>query len=174
MSEKVVLPKFDLPTESTHPAIKAVLIVGGVLVLSLAILGGAVWKRHAAQLAAEQRRDAVIAQKVAEANAVVEAAKARVAEAAAKEAAEKAKLEAAKLAAKQKADDAAAAKKAEKAAALAEEHHGHHHGGKAGGSGGKSKGASATVAAKSGDDKKSAPKSSRDNAAIDKLLASFK
>ncbi len=173
MSEKVVLPKFDLPTERTHPAIKAVAIVGSVLVFSMLILGGAIWKRRAAQLAAEQRRDALIAQRVAEANAVVEAAKARVAEAAAKEAAEKAKLEAAKLAAKQKADDAAAAKKA--ALATDDSHHhggGHHHaGGKAASA---SKGKGAAVAAKSGDDKKSAAKPTRDNAAIDKLLASFK
>jgi hypothetical protein len=169
MSEKVVLPKFDLPSERMHPAIKAVAIVSGVLVLSLAILGLGIYQRHKAQLAAEQRRDAIIAQRIAEANAVVEAAKARAAEAAAKVAAEKAKLEAAKLAAKQKADDAAAAKKA----ALAEESGHRHHLGGSKASSGKGKGAGAAVAAKSGDDKKSAaPK--RDNAAIDKLLASFK
>src|SRR6185437_9104147 len=82
MSEKVVLPKFDLPSERMHPAIKAVAIVGSVLVLSLAILGLGIYQRHKAQLAAEQRRDAIIAQRIAEANAVVEAAKARAAEAA--------------------------------------------------------------------------------------------
>ncbi|HEY4395613.1 MAG TPA: hypothetical protein VGP64_16195 [Polyangia bacterium] len=169
MSEKVVLPKFDLPSERMHPAIKAVAIVGSVLVLSLAILGLGIYQRHKAQLAAEQRRDAIIAQRIAEANAAVEAAKARAAEAAAKVAAEKAKLEAAKLAAKQKADDAAAAKKT----ALAEEsgHHRHRGGGKASSKG---KGAGPAVAAKSGDDKKSGSKPTRDNAAIDKLLASFK
>jgi len=168
MSEKVVLPKFDLPSERMHPAIKAVAIVGGVLVLSLAILGLGIYQRHKAQLAAEQRRDAIIAQRIAEANAAVEAAKARAAEAAAKVAAEKAKLEAAKLAAKQKADDAAAAKKA----ALAEDSSHHHHHAAASKSA-KGKGAGAAVASKSGEDKKPAgPK--RDNAAIDKLLASFK
>lgn len=166
MSEKVVLPKFDLPSERMHPAIKALAIVGSVLVLSLAILGLGIYQRHKAQLAAEQRRDAIIAQRIAEANAQVEAAKARAAEAAAKVAAEKAKLEAAKLAAKQKADEAAAAKKS----ALAEaSSHRHHHAGK----GTKGKGAGAALAAK-GDDKKSPAAPKRDNATIDKLLASFK
>jgi colicin import membrane protein len=170
MSEKVVLPKFDLPSERMHPAIKAVAIVGSLLVLSSAILILGIYQRHKAQLAAEQRRDAIIQQRIAEANAAVEAAKARAAEAAAKVAAEKAKVEAAKIAAKQKADEAAAAKKA----ALAEEsasHHHHHGGGKATAKG---KGAGAAVAAKSSDDNKKPAGPKRDNAAIDKLLASFK
>ena len=128
MSEKVVLPKFDIPSESAHPAVKAVAIVGALLLVSMLILGWAIWKQRAAQLAAEQRRDALIAARVAEANAAIEAAKARVAEAAAKEAAAKAeaaaKIEAAKL--------AAAAAKAHPAdgsnAAVADASGGHHHG----------------------------------------------
>jgi hypothetical protein len=168
MSEKVVLPKFDIPSERTHPAVNAVKIVAGLLAVSLLLLGGATWRRHTAQLAAEQQRDALIAARVAEANAVIEAAKARVAEAAAKEAAAKAeaaaKIEAAKVAAKAKAGDAS------KTAVADDSHHHSHHHGKA-----SSKGAKGAVAAKSsGDDKKAAPKSTRDNAAIDKLLAQFK
>jgi colicin import membrane protein len=177
MSEKVVLPKFDIPSESAHPVVKAVAIVGALLLVSMLILGGAIWKRRAAQIAAEQQRDALIAARTAEANAVIEAAKARVAEAAAKEAAAKAdaaaKIEAAKL--------AAAAAKAHPAdgsnAAVADASGGHHHGhhGKAGAKGkGKGKGDSGAVAAKGSDDKKSAAKGGRDNAAIDKLLAQFK
>jgi hypothetical protein len=174
MSEKVVLPKFDIPSESAHPVVKAVAVVGALLLVSMLILGGAIWKRREAQLAAEQRRDALIAARVAEANAAIEAAKARAAEAAAKEAAAKAdaaaKIEAAKL--------AAAAAKAHPAdgthAAVADASGGHHHHhGK--GAKGKGKGGDSAVAAKgSGDDKKSAAKGGRDNAAIDKLLAQFK
>ena len=174
MSEKVVLPKFDIPSESVHPVVKAVAIVGALLLVSMLILGGAIWKRREAQLAAEQRRDALIAARVAEANAAIEAAKARAAEAAAKVAAAKAeaaaKIEAAKLA-------AAAAKGqpgdgSKTSVADASGGHHHHHG-KAAKS--KGKGGDSAVAAKgSGDDKKSAAKGGRDNAAIDKLLAQFK
>jgi colicin import membrane protein len=172
MSEKVVLPKFDIPSESAHPVVKAVAIVGALLLVSMLILGGAIWKRRAAQLAAEQRRDALIAARVAEANAAIEAAKARVAEAAAKEAAAKAeaaaKIEAAKL--------AAAAAKAHPAdgskVAVADAGHHHAHHGKAGKA--KGKGGDAVAAKGSSDEKKSAAKGGRDNAAIDKLLAQFK
>ena len=171
MSEKVVLPKFDIPSESAHPVVKAVAIVGALLLVSMLILGGAIWKRRAAQLAAEQRRDALIAARVAEANAAIEAAKARVAEAAAKEAAAKAeaaaKIEAAKLAAAAKAHPADGSKVA---VADAGHHHAHH--GKAGK--GKSKGGDTVAAKGSSDEKKSAARGGRDNAAIDKLLAQFK
>ena len=178
MSEKVVLPKFDIPSESAHPAVKAAAIVGALLLVSMLILGGAIWKRREAQLAAEQRRDALIAARVAEANAAIEAAKARVAEAAAKEAAAKAqaaaKIEAAKLAAAaakgQPGDKPGDGSKASVADASGGHHH--HHG-KAAKS--KGKGGDGAMAAKgSGDDKKSAAKGGRDNAAIDKLLAQFK
>jgi hypothetical protein len=172
MSEKVVLPKFDIPTERAHPAVKALGLVGALLLLSMVVLGGALWKRHQAQVAAEQRRDALIAARVAEANAAIEAAKARVAEAAAKEAAAKAKIEASKTAAS--AAKLAAVSAADGKGAGADGSSGHHHG--AGHHHGKAavKGKGAAVAAKAGDDKKPAPKSTRDNAAIDKLLAQFK
>jgi hypothetical protein len=176
MSEKVVLPKFDIPSESAHPAVKAAKIVGGLLGFSLLILSWATWKHHTAQLAAEQRRDALIAARVAEANAAIEAAKARVAEAAAKEAAAKAeaaaKIEAAKLAAAAAKTHAADGSKTALADASGGHHHGHH--GKT--VKGKGKGGDAVAArgSSSSDEKKSAAKGGRDNAAIDKLLAQFK
>jgi hypothetical protein len=171
MSEKVVLPKFDLPSESMHPAVKAVVSVGLVLVLSMAILVGAIWKRRSAQMAAEARVEALINARTAEANAQAEAAKARVAEATAREAAAQAKISAAKAA-----TAAAAAAKLDGTAgskstmASAGHHHaaGHHHGKAA-------KGAVAAKGASGGtEDKKAAPKSTRNDSAIDKLLAQYK
>lgn len=167
MSEKVVLPKFDLPSESMHPAIKAVLSVGLVLLLAMVILGGAVWKRRSVQLAAEARVEALIAARTAEANAVAEAAKARAAEAAAREAAAQAKISATKAA-----TAAAIAAKTEGSRTLASAGHhragaAHHHG--------KAVATKGAVAAKTGtDEKKAAPKSTRNNDAIDKLLAQYK
>ncbi len=172
MSEKVVLPKFDLPSEGMHPATKATLAVGGLLLIAIVVLGLAVWKRHAAQLAAEAQREAIIAERTAEANATIEAAKARAAEAAARQATAEADAKA-KVAA---AAAAAAAHRAGGKIALASasaggRHHGGHRHGKAGAARAGAKGA---VAAKGADDKKAAPKSTRNNDAIDKLLASFK
>ena len=43
MSEKVVLPKFDLPGDRIHPALKVLLAVGALMVVSLLVLGGAIW-----------------------------------------------------------------------------------------------------------------------------------
>jgi len=173
MGEKVVLPKFEVQSESVHPAIKATGAAAALLVSAMLILGWAVWHRRGQQMAAEQRRDAIIAARVAEANAAIEAAKAKEAEAAARVAAEQAKVAAAKAAA-----DAAAQAKADKAsdkstvvadASSGHRHsHGHHHG-----KAGAAKGKGGAVASTDSDGKKSAPKSTRDNAAIDKLLASF-
>jgi len=176
MSEKVVVPKFEIPSETMHPAIKAVAVIGALLLGTTAILGFAIWHRRSEQEAAVARRDAIIAARAAEAKAAEEKAKAEAAakelavkEAArkaeeAKEAAKQAKLAAAKAAADQKLAEADADK--------SEGHHHHHHG-KASAKG---KSAAAAVASKSSDDKdkKTGPKSTRDNAAIDKLLASFK
>ena len=92
MSEKVVLPKFDLPGDRMHPAMKVLMMVGGLLLLSMLVLGGALWRHRSMELAEEARKQAVIAARTAEANAVAEAAKARQAEAQANEAASKAKI----------------------------------------------------------------------------------
>jgi hypothetical protein len=172
MSEKVVVPKFEIPSETTHPAIKIIASIAILLLGTTAILGIAIWHRRSEQMAAVAKRDAIIAARAAEAKAAEEKAKAEIAAAiAAKEAARKAVAdkEAAKIAAAKAASEK---QKLAEADDTSSGHHHHHHG-KAGGAKGKTAGA--TVASKSADDKKpSGPKSTRDNAAIDKLLASFK
>jgi len=166
MSEKVVLPKFDLPGQTPHPAVLAIKIVGGVLALTLFLLMGALWHHHSLQVAAEARAQALVAERIAQAAA--EAAKARAAEAQAKAAAAAAKAAAAaaKAAAAQpkaKVADASAPETTGAASEEAPRHRTHHH------SSGKSK-----TVAKAEDRKSSArPTSKRDDAAIDKLLASF-
>lgn len=168
MSEKVVVPKFEIPSETTHPVIKIVAAIGLALLGTTAILGFAIMHRRSEQAAAVAKRDAIIAARIAAQKAADEKAKADAAAAlAAKEAAKKA--EEAKVAA---AKAAAAAEKEKLAQADKPSGNKHHHHGKASAKG---KGAGAAVASKTGDDKKTTgPKSTRDNAAIDKLLASFK
>lgn len=164
MAEKVVLPKFDLPGDRMHPTTKILLGVGVLLLVSLMVLGGAVWHRRSLQLAAEQRQAALIAARTAEANAAAEAAKARIAEAEAKKAADQAKA-AEKLAAKN-APAPAASSDAGKATA-------HKSSARKSSSKGSSKAVASTTGAQGKEEKKS-PGSKRDDAAIDKLLASFK
>jgi colicin import membrane protein len=175
MSEKVVVPKFEIPSETTHPAIKAVAAIGVLLLATTAILGIAIMHRRSEQEAAVAKRDAIIAARAAEAKAAEEKAKAEVIakELAVKEAARKAEeAKQAKLAAAKAA--AAEQKLAAAEADNAGDGHHHHHHGKASAKGKSAGAGAAAVASKSGDDKKSGPKSTRDNAAIDKLLASFK
>jgi len=172
MSNKVVLPKFDLPGDRTPAAIKVVWAVGGVLLLCFVGLGLLVMNRHQQQLAAERRQEAIVAARLAEANAATEAAKARAAEAAARVAAARAATEKAKIEAKM----AAAAARNPPAVAMASNdsagggRHGRHHVASA------KAGSKPLAKAGPADDKKSAAKSpseKRDDAAIDKLLASF-
>jgi hypothetical protein len=168
MSEKVVVPKFEIPSETTHPVIKIVAAIGLALLGTTAILGFAIMHRRSEQAAAIAKRDEIIAARIAEQKAAEDKAKAEAAAAvAAKEAAKKAEQD--KIAAAKAAAAAEKAKLAEAEPASGGKHK-HHHG-KASAKG---KGAGAAVASKSGDDKKTGPKSTRDNAAIDKLLASFK
>jgi len=61
MSEKVVLPKFDLPGQSTHPAVLAMRVVGGVLAAAFVVLLLAMWRHPSLPLAAEARAQAIIA-----------------------------------------------------------------------------------------------------------------
>ena len=162
MSEKVVLPKFDLPGKQMHPAVKLLWMVGGLMILSLLALGGALYRHHAQEVAEENRKQAEIAAKTAQANAELEAAKARQAEAAAKAAEAKAKIA-----------EVDAAKKGivvgdAKPAATAGRKHSGHHG---------SKGSKTTVAAKgaAGEEKKPAKSGGKKgDDVVDKLLASFK
>ena len=56
MSEKVVLPKFDLPGKQMHPAMKLLLGVGGLLVIAMSALGLALWRNHSMEVAEENRK----------------------------------------------------------------------------------------------------------------------
>ena len=161
MSEKVVLPKFDLPGKQMHPAVKLLWMVGGLLALSMLALGGALWRHHAQEVAEENRKQAEIAAKTAQANAEAEAAKARKAEADAKAAEAKAKI--AEVDAAKKGVIVGDAKPTTTAGRK-------HRSG--------SKGSKTTVAAKPGADEKkpSGGKSGgkKGDDVVDKLLASFK
>jgi len=132
-------------------------IIGGLLGLSMVVLGGAMWRHHSLQVAAEVRAQALIAARAAEAAAAVAEAKARAAEAAAK-------IAAAKAAAAHPAASAPAKANAGERTVLAAHAHAHHHGGAVKGK------ALAKSEPKSGGHSGS----KRDDAAIDKLLASFK
>ena len=126
MSEKVVLPKFDLPGKQIHPAVKLLWMVGGLLLLSMLALGGALWRHHSMEVAEENRKQAEIAAKTAQANAELEAAKARQAEAAAQVAARESEGRRPRSAAKR---EAAAGRAKVAATAVAGRHHGGgHHG----------------------------------------------
>ena len=163
MSEKVVLPKFDLPGKQTHPAVKLLWMVGALLGLAMLALGGALWRHRSMELAEENRKQAEIAAKTAQANAEAEAAKARQAEAVAKAEEAKAKIAEAKnpKAVAPVAGDA-------KVATTSGRHHGGHHGA--------TKGAKATVAKGGADDKAKpgAKPGKKGDDVVDKLLASFK
>jgi beta-phosphoglucomutase-like phosphatase (HAD superfamily) len=164
MSEKVVLPKFDLPGKQTHPAVKLLWMVGALLGLAMVALGGALWRHRSMELAEENRKQAEIAAKTAQANAEAEAAKARQAEAVAKAEEAKAKIAEAKL---PKAAAASVSGDA-KVATTSGRHHAAHHGA--------AKGAKTTVA-KGGADEKAKPgakPSKKGDDVVDKLLASFK
>jgi hypothetical protein len=160
MSEKVVLPKFDLPGKQMHPAVKLLWTVGGLLLLSMVALGGALWRNHAKEVAEENRKQAEIAAKTAEANAEAERARARQKE-----------LDTQVALAKVKAQEAAAKKNAPaeaKVATTAGRKHSGHHGSKSG---------AKTAVAKAGTDdgKKTTGKSTKKgDDVVDKLLASFK
>jgi hypothetical protein len=164
MSEKVVLPKFDLPGKQIHPAVKLLWLVGGLLTLSMSALGLALWRHHSMEVAEENRKQAEIAAKTAQANAETERAKARQAEAVAQVAMARAKAEAEANAKKNPPSGDS------KQVAVAGRHHGGHHGA--------AKAGSKTTVAKAGtDDKAKAGAKSggkKGDDVVDKLLASFK
>lgn len=163
MSEKVVLPKFDVPGKQMHPAVKLALGAGTLLVLAVGLLGAALYRNHAMEVAEENRKQAEIAAKTAEANAKIEQAKLHQKE-----------LDAQVALAKARVDEAAAKKNAPvasadgKPTAVAGHHRGGHHG--------SSKAGAKTTVAKAGDDKKPAAKGGgkKGDDVVDKLLASFK
>jgi hypothetical protein len=159
MSEKVVLPKFDLPGSGPHPAVRALWIVGGLLGVAMLVLGGAMWRHHAAQETAEQEAKAKVAAQAAEAEAAAQAAKAKLA----------VKAEASAPA---KGSPAAAAAPAATGAAVAESSH-HHSSGSKHHAASKSAG-KGSVLAKTDAHKAPALSKKKGDDAIDKLLASFK
>src|SRR5215471_13543508 len=124
MSEKVVLPKFDVPGKQMHPAVKLALFAGGLLVLAVGLLGAALYRNHAMEVAEENRKQAEIAAKTAEANAKIEQAKLHQKELDTQVALAKAKVEA-EAAAKKNA--AAAGAGGSQPTAVAGRHHGGHH-----------------------------------------------
>lgn len=168
MSEKVVLPKFDLPGQGPHPAVKALLVAGGLLGVSMLVLGGALWHQHSEQVAAEQAAKAQAEARTAEALAAAEAAKAKAAEAAAKVAAAKSGA-----AAKPSPDAPKAAEASSPAVAANESHHksSHHHGGSHAAS---KPGKSIAKGDAHASTKSTAASNKKKDDAIDKLLAQFK
>jgi hypothetical protein len=161
MSEKVVLPKFDLPGDRMHPAMKMLLLVAGLLVLSMVLLGGALWRHRSMELAEEARKQAIIAARTAEAKANEAAAAAKIAEAnAAAEAAKARQAEA-------KAGKVTAATADKPAASSSSRRHSSRH---------SSKSSSKATVAKADDKKPTAPtkSSKKGDDVIDKLLASYK
>ena len=105
MSDPVVLPKFELPGEKPHWAVRAAWISTAVLVVAIVGLVGILMHRHTLEVEAHVKREEAIARVKAEADAKVAAA------AAAAKAIREAEL------ADKRAQEAAAA--AAKAAALA-------------------------------------------------------
>src|SRR5947209_2420480 len=55
MSEKLVLPRFDLPRDTTRIAIRAAWAAGALMVVATLVLGMALWHRRSAQLAAAEQ-----------------------------------------------------------------------------------------------------------------------
>lgn len=54
MGEKVVLPNFDLPRDSTRVAMRVLWGMGGVVVLATLILGLAMWHHRSLEIASQQ------------------------------------------------------------------------------------------------------------------------
>jgi len=74
MSDPVVLPKFELPGEKTHWAVRAAWISTGVLVVAIVGLGGVIMHRRTLEVEAHVKREEAIARVKAEADAKVAAA----------------------------------------------------------------------------------------------------
>jgi hypothetical protein len=54
MSEKVVLPNFDLPRDSTRVAMRVLWVMGGVVVVATLVLGVAMWHHRSLEIATAQ------------------------------------------------------------------------------------------------------------------------
>lgn len=60
MGEKVVLPNFDLPRDSTRVAMRVLWGMGGVVVLATLILGLAMWRHRSLEIASQQEAAAKV------------------------------------------------------------------------------------------------------------------
>jgi hypothetical protein len=163
MSEKVVLPKFDLPGSGPHPAVRALWIVGGLLGVAMLVLGGAMWRHQAAQETAEQEAKARVAAQLAETEAATQAAKVKPV----------AKLDKSDAATAKSASATGSTASAAPPAVATESHHhaaaSRHHGAS------KPAGKASALAKSDTTHGKAAPLSKKKgDDAIDKLLASFK
>ena len=162
MSTKVILPNFTLPGDGPHPAVRALWVSGGLLVIATVILGAAVWHKqsvNAAVVAATAKATAELAQP-ASAEVARQAAPAQQALAAA---APSAVVEAA-------APVAAEAPAAEASAPTGRhKHHRHHVRAVRASSHGK-----AVAVRAAGDGKASRKSTPRNDDAIDRLLKQFK
>ena len=157
MSDPVVLPKFELPGEKPHWAVRAAWISTAVLVVAIVGLVGILMHRRSLEIEAHVRREEAIARVKAEADAKVAAAAAAAKAAKEAELADKRAREEAAAAAKAAALAAASGDKADESgdgdaktkAAKAASHRSHSgHGGK--GSKTAAKASSSTASAKEG------------------------
>jgi len=97
MAEPVVLPKFELPGDKPHWAMRLAWVTGGALLVSVLVLGGVILRHRALEARVEQARADAIAKVAAEAEARVEAKRSAAAAAvAAARAAKEAELAAAR------------------------------------------------------------------------------
>jgi hypothetical protein len=58
MNEKVILPRFDLPQDSTRVAMRTLWAAGGLVVLATLILGLAMWRHRAIEIATAEEATA--------------------------------------------------------------------------------------------------------------------
>ena len=171
MGQQVILPKFELPGDKPHWAVRAAWIAGGLLLISVIGLGAAVMHRNSVETQAHLAKAEALARIKSEAEAKVAAAAAaarasKEAEIAAKAAA----IEAAAAAkAKAKADAAALAATGDDGSTKGAPKSSHGHHGKARpGKGGK------TVAKADSSSSKSSGGSARNDAAIDAIPSKIK
>jgi len=74
MGHPVVLPKLEVPREKLHWSFRMLWLAGGLLGLSMLVLGGAMYRVHAKRQEAEQAKAEKVAAEKAEAEAKIQAA----------------------------------------------------------------------------------------------------
>jgi len=55
MNQKVVLPRFDLPRDSTRIAMRVLWAAGALVVVAVLVLGMAMWHRHSVEIATAEQ-----------------------------------------------------------------------------------------------------------------------